>query len=327
MISRTKYAIDPKTVGTLFRAAGLGAAESVAELGAGEFNAVFSVRANGKDYALKIAPSGEIPVMTYEKDMMQSEVYWYGQIREHTSIRVPEIYAQDFTGQHIPTQYFIMEKLPGQPLDQIKLPPAQKAASATITAKMAAQIHRIQNDRFGYIQNELYDTWYLAIRAMVTAVLQDCAQQGKRSKNGEQLLRYIDRYKDVLEQAECRMVNFDIHAGNILAQTDQGALHYAWIDPERSYWGDPVADFVMLEMMKPLEKKTTSLAAYNAEAQLPLALTKEVHIRYAIAQAYLGLIMETEKYYRYSRKNFGWWRNVGATALLYPQAFQVLRRG
>ena len=95
MISKTKYKIENKEIEKIFRAAGIGGITGISPLGAGEYNAVFSVSTREKEYVLKIAPAQEAPVMTYEKDMMRAEVFWYRQMREHTPITVPDVYFED----------------------------------------------------------------------------------------------------------------------------------------------------------------------------------------------------------------------------------------
>lgn len=324
MVSKTKFELDDRTIKTLFSAAGLEPVTAIAPLGAGEFAAVYAVTANGVAYVLKVAPAQDAPTLIYEKGMMAAEVFWYEQMRVHTSIRVPKVYFQDFSKTRIPTDYFIMERLPGKTLDQMNFTTAQKKQAAGEMAKMAAALHKIKNDQFGYIQNQLYGNWYLAIRASFEKLLCDCEKKGKRSKRGEKMLKLIDNYQAVLEKAECCMVNFDIHGANIMCYEGTGGYQYAWIDPERSFWGDRIADFVCLEMTTPLAGKKTSLAAYNAAADRPVLVTQEEKIRYAVALAYMGMIMETEKYYRYTPHHFGWWRNVAASALFFRSAFGEL---
>lgn len=324
MISRTKYKIDNATIEKLFNSAGIDGIEEISPLGAGEYNAVFNVKVCGKEYALKIAPTDDVPVLTYEKNMMASEVFWYKQMREHTSIDVPEVYYVDFEKKLIPACYFIMEKLPGQQLDKMEFSKEEKTDMESVTAKMAAQIHKIKNDKFGYIQSGLYDDWYQAINAMVKAIINDCAAKGRKSKRGERLLTLIDKNKAVLEKAECSMVNFDIWPPNIICRNENGKINYAWIDPERSFWGDRIADFVCLETTVPLADKKASLAAYNSASEKPVNITEEENIRYAVAQGYLGLIMEVEKYFRYTPRHFGWWRNVIFSKIIFKNAFKVL---
>ncbi|MCC8023547.1 MAG: aminoglycoside phosphotransferase family protein [Clostridiales bacterium] len=327
MRSRTKYPLDHAMITQLFREAGISGVADIAPLGAGEYNAVFSARAQGREYVLKVAPARDVPVLTHERGMMAAEVFWYRQMRENTSIRVPQVFAQDFGRKLIPADYFIMEKLTGKQMDQMDFTKEEKAQTNAVLARMAAQIHQIRNDRFGFIQNGLHEDWYQAIRSIVSNLLKDCAAQGKRSRRGEKLLGYIDQKRTVLERAECCMVNTDIWAPNIICTRRDGGVEYAWIDPERSFWGDRMLDFLCLEMMKPLGEKKDSLAAYNAAAETPVLDTAENRIRYAVGQGYMGLVMEVEKYYRYTPSHFGWWRNVFASAWYFREAFKVLGHG
>lgn len=77
MISRTKFKIDRTTIESLFCSAGIAGAREISPLGAGEYNAVFSATAHGKEYAIKIAPPKDVPILTYEQGMMRAEVFWY----------------------------------------------------------------------------------------------------------------------------------------------------------------------------------------------------------------------------------------------------------
>ena len=87
---------------------------------------------------------------------------------------------------------------------------------------------------------------------------------------------------------------------------------------------DPVVDFVCLAFSRPLTSAEKAIAAHNAVSSEPIEITRETRIRYAFGQGYLALIMETEKYFRYSPFQYGWWRNVLAAILLYRAAFREL---
>ena len=324
MISRTKYKIDLCEIPALFEAAGIPGACEIAPLGDGEFNAVFCAKANGREYVVKIAPPDGMPVLTYERNMMEAEVFWYRMLRERAGVRVPEVVFSDFSRTLLPVPYFIMERLPGSPLHKVGLTAEERALAADETARMAARMHAVANDRFGYVQNGLHGNWYEAVREMTAQLLGDCRRVRRRSRRGERLLREIDRFRAVLADAPCRLVNFDIWEPNTLVWRENGALRQGWIDPERSFWGDPLADFVCLDFFQPLKQKRC-LAAYNAAAQTPVLATPEEAVRHAIMQGYLALIMETEKYYRYSPLRFGWWRNVAAAGMLYKSAFRELK--
>lgn len=305
----------------MFAKAGLPAPESVSPLGAGEFNTVLSVVAGGTKYALKIAPSDDTPVLRYEKGMMQAEVRWYELIRKSGAVSVPEVVFSDFSHSLVPADWFVMTQIAGNHPAADAVGNMDKATTEKL-ARTAARLNNVHGDKFGYLQGKRYDDWHSAIRSMVCDLLADAADKKRRSRRGEKLLRHIDLFADTLKKADCRMVNFDLWAANIIFPADGGGPFL--IDPERSFMGDRIADFVCLEMAKDFRAKTVSLAAYNSESDSPLEVTRETTVRYAVAAAYLALVQEVEKYYRYTPLMFGWWRNVFGSAYMFSAAFRIL---
>jgi aminoglycoside phosphotransferase (APT) family kinase protein len=324
MNSKTKPSLDDSTVKRLFAEAGIVNVQSIAPLGSGEFSAVFSVEANGRDYVLKVSPRGDAHCMTYERNMLAAEVFWYAKIREHTDIRVPEIYVFDDSLSRLPSAYAILEWLEGETLPHAALSPDERAEIPTRLAEMLAKIHAIPGERFGYEQCSAASSWPEALEGFLRITLADCAKKHRRSRRGERLLRLLARHRAVLEPVSPRMVNFDLWPSNVIASRTNGELQLAWIDPERSFWGDPVVDFVCLSFSHPLTSAVEAITAHNAVSTEKIEVTRDTRIRYAFGQGYLALIMETEKYFRYSPLQFGWWRNVLAANLLYRAAFREL---
>ncbi len=324
MISNTKVQLEPQAVSALCASAGFHAIQNIKPLGAGEFNAVYAFDSGGKEYALKIAPDGRTPVMTYERNMMRSEVFWYEQLRAHTDISTPEIVHTDFTRELLPSDFFIMERIPGRQMNEMNFTPEERARAAAQLPEIAAKIHRISHEGFGYPQCGFFGTWPEALYAMTEAMVADAAAKGQTCENGGRTLAYIRKHASFLERAECRMVNFDLWEANILCERTGEGIRYAMIDPERGYWGDPVMDFICFEFGKPLREKTASLQAYNSLARLPLAADRETEIRFAFAQAYLGIVMEVERYYRYVPGDEGWTRNDRVCETLFAGAFGCL---
>ena len=217
MKSRTKVEVDAATIIKLFEKAGISGAENIAPLGAGEFNAVYSVDADDKQYAIKIAPMTDEKILTYEQDMIEQEVHYYGLMKQ-AGIHVPEIYFFDFSKADIPTEYFIMERLNGQHTYEPNLPEHQQAVFREKLAAMVAQMHAVKSELFGYRQNGLHATWHLALRSMVSNLIEDCAKLGHRTSRGKKLLSFIDRHQILLEKVECSLINFDIWPMNILSE-------------------------------------------------------------------------------------------------------------
>ena len=131
------------------------------------------------------------------------------------------------------------------------------------------------------------------------------------------------KYEDILRQAPCRMVNFDLWDSNVLY--DNGKL--VWIDPERGFWGDPVADFITLGpgQKAPLSDKKNEIEIYNWTAAEKIVLNRNTEIRYACAVAYLALIEEVEKYVRYEPDHPNYIRNTVDAREMYDMAFEVMK--
>ena len=165
--SKTKYQAAPEEICSLFESRGIGRVISTAHLGDGEFNAAYKVTCeNGKDYVLKIAPPKDAAVLSYENNMMESEVYWYGLMKKYTDILCPEIYASDTSCKIIKSNCFIMEMMEGETLWKCDFSPEEAERVRAEKIGMLAKIHGIRNDRYGYIQSGLHDSWYEALRSM-----------------------------------------------------------------------------------------------------------------------------------------------------------------
>ncbi|HIY34765.1 MAG TPA: aminoglycoside phosphotransferase family protein [Candidatus Eubacterium faecigallinarum] len=325
MISRTKMNLDRSAITAAFDKAGISGITDISPLGDGEYNAVYSVDAD-RHYVIKAAPPEEVAVLTYEKNMMQTEIYWYDLIRRNTDIRVPQVYFSDFSKETIKTDYFIMEKLEGIQRSELK---ADKSEINKSTAQMLSKIHKIKGDGFGYVQNGLYENWYEALSSMISNLVSDAKRAGKKSLRGERLLDYAGKYKDILMNVPSCMVNYDLWDPNVIcSEKENGDISYAWIDPERSFWGDKIFDFICIgNPADSLENKKEDIDFYNGFSDSPVSINRETVIRYAFAQGLISLVMEVEKYYRYTPRHFGWWRNVVSSNIMYKKCFEVLKNG
>lgn len=136
----------------------------------------------------------------------------------------------------------------------------------------------------------------------------------------------MDQYKHVLEKAPCRLISFDAWDSNFISVSDDpDQPEFIWIDPERCFWGDPMLDFVTMGFgIWKLSDKANVLAAYNEEAEFPVSATREEEIRYAFGLCYLALIMDCEKYYRYTPELPLWQRSMEFSDMLYTLGFSML---
>lgn len=321
--SKTKFEASEKDITLIFEKHNMPRVEAISTLGNGEFNAAYKVTgADGTDYVLKISPPDGSHVLTYEKNMMESEVFWYHKMKENTNILIPTVYASDFSRQLLKASYFIMEMMKGEPLWAISFSEEEKQNIQKQKLNMLTQIHSIHNEQFGYRQTGLTDNWYEAIRGMVANLVRDCEQMGRQTKDGHRLLEAIDKHKELLCSCPCCMVNFDLWDSNVLYH--DGKL--CWIDPERSFFGDPVADFITQGKGQKalLSDKKWELEIYNTTAETPIIYGSETEIRYQIAVGYLALIEEVEKYVRYEPGEENYIRNTVDAREMYDMAFDIL---
>jgi hypothetical protein len=236
------------------------------------------------------------------------------------------VFYRDFSQKIIPTAYFIMEKIPFPRLDTLKLDPKEAAEVKALSADMIARMHHIEGSGYGYPQNGLEANWYLGIRKMCSNLIADAAGFGKKCPLGEKLLSLIEKFRKVLEKAPCGLVNFDLWDKNLFYESREAGLRLWLIDPERSFWGDPAADLVYLDLNRmKLEEKAEAIARYNRGARFPFSAGQDLQIRYNVMLVYLGLVLYTERFSRYTFWQSGYWRNTLFSSMLAKQGFAALR--
>jgi len=122
------------------------------ELTEGYFNIAYEIHlSNGEQVILKIAPSKEMHVMTYEKNIMFSEVEAMKLAIRHGGIPVPKMLGYDESCTICDSPYFFMEKLEGKSLNTIK------------GSLSSEQINSIYVDRRNKQKNKRYTLSYVRV--------------------------------------------------------------------------------------------------------------------------------------------------------------------
>lgn len=326
MQSKTKYDVSLAELQKIFEKAGLGTVRGFSPLGAGMYNAVYKIETEDKTYAIKIAPPPEIQVMRYENDLLNTEITWYRTMAEKTNINIPVIYFVDTSREIIPSEYFLMEYMDGVTLNALDKTDEEKAFAHDSLCKNIAELHKVKSDKFGYVQNVLFDNWYEALKRFVTDCILDLKDKGKTSKRAEKLLSYVEKHADLLKSVKGCLVNYDVWELNIMAKRTSEGLTLTWIDPERGFYGDPIFDFICIDIFKmSLKDKQSSIDIYNSYADENVVADRNSEIRFAFSLGYMALIQETEKFYRYKPNNQGWWFDVFSSAMYYKNCFKLLK--
>lgn len=289
MESYTKTNVSKYDAKKLFDESGVGIAESIKEVEAGEFNTIFQIKSGDKKYFIKFGSSPEVKVLSYEKDILNTEIYFYNKL-EGTAVKRPNVVFSDSTRSKIGVDYFIMEAL-NAPLLGYTFPSTsqRKRFSYQLGANLA-ELHKIKGEGFGYPQCGLEQTWEDAYKKMINNLIADATVLDIKldSYRINNVLNYAGSYlKKVVEPS---LVHFDVWMGNIFVSKTHN--YQGLIDWERAMWGDPVGDFISLNLFKKFENNTYLIKGYNSVT--PFEITEEVLIRANLLRMYLGMIMMIE---------------------------------
>lgn len=220
--------------------------ENLRELTEGYFNIAYEVSFDdGTASILKIAPHPTVTVMTYEQNIMESEVRSMRLVAQKTHVPVPRVEFYDPSCQWCSAPYFFMEKLKGESLSTRKsrLTPQEVNDVYSLVGSLTKEINQITNAYFGYpgLKKFQGENWYEVFYEMLKAVMMDAEKESIDLKiSSRELLDLLDKDKNLfLEVVTPRLVHWDIWDGNIFIE--DGRLT-GIIDWERCLWGDPLME-------------------------------------------------------------------------------------
>lgn len=324
MESQTKNAKTRAQIDAMARKAfnGLGlqdGADAVRELKDGWFNAAYAVRlADGREVILKIAPADHAEVMSYERDLMTTEVATMRLVRQDAGIPVPAIHFHDDARDVCDSSYFFMEKIAGDNLDHVHeaLSADQQAVIEREIGAIVRKINGFPGRFFGYDGNpELRaDTWRAAFQKIMASVFADAAAKSVVfDYSVEALHAAVDRHIDALDEVTTPcLVHWDAWKPNFFVRN--GHVN-GIIDFERALWAEPLmeAQFRSLSW----EGVTQAMHGYGKTEFTPNELRRSW-----LYLLHLALVMHVECFYRCygSDEIFNKSRALIASAMTWLQA-------
>ena len=291
--------------------------EDYVELTEGYFNVAYEVSlSSGRHVILKISPSPEMRVMTYEKNIMYSEVEAMKMAGKSGGIPVPEVLGYDGSCTVCGSPYFFMEKLDGKSLNVVKdmLPPDRLKEIKIEGGRINKRINEISCPCFGYPEQAEFqgNEWYPVFERMLKAGIRD-AENGNVDLKipTDKLWELLKRDSDIFaEVTEPKLVHWDCWDGNIFVK--DGRIT-GIIDWERSIWGDPLMEVGF---------RTYSDTASFLEGYGMPALTENQKRRALWYDIYLLILVSLEcEYRKYDTMDMYEW----STGLLKEQ-FERLRK-
>ncbi|WP_051450692.1 phosphotransferase family protein [Actinospica robiniae] len=273
--SLTKRRVDEATVAVLLREAfGPGAAIArCTELNDGFFNAAYRILLeDGRDVVLKISPGPAAALLGYERDIMRGEDVFF-RAAAISGVPLPEVLYSGFERAAIDGDFLVLAALEGVTWDSVDadLDDAEKAALRTELGATAARLHTVTNPngRFGYpaVRELSADSWPEAYTAMLGELLRDAERYNVALPLPADELRQLvaDNTVHLAEIIEPVLVHFDLWTGNIFVSTppDGTARRITGlIDGERMIWGDPLMEFVGMDVFGRADQDPDIRAGY-----------------------------------------------------------------
>ncbi|SEO79433.1 Fructosamine-3-kinase [Amphibacillus marinus] len=279
--------------------------EAIIELTDGYFNNAYRISFIGyQPVILKIAPTPMTQVMTYEHNILQTEVDMLELVKQATNIPVPAVLAYDFSRHQCPSAYFFMEEIIGTPLNKI----------AKLHENIAKDIFLYQLGQYNFTLNQLTNTtfgypgekklqannWFDCFYQMIVWAIQDRLTLAiPLSVSDQAILELLKKHKYYFEAVEsAQLVHWDLWAGNVFVDNKQIS---GIIDFERCLWGDP-----LLEVgFRSHQNDRPFLAGYGKST---FSAQEQIRIRWYDLYLYL-IVAQEGTYRRYQQNDFHSWAN------------------
>jgi len=313
MHSRTKAKVTENEILEMINLSGIKEVQAVKELKGGEFNLAYMIFTNKENYILKIGPDKGTNMLTYERGIMEVELFAYDLIRKNTDIKIPDIIysGHEVIGNH----WFIMTVLPGKLLCDEILNENEMYNWQYQFGQALATLHNIKNDKFGYMQVGLHKTWKDAYYDMVFNLIEDAEKQGNTLPDVTKILRFIRKWECALDEVKVpRLIHFDLFDNNVFI--DENKNFAGFIDTERSFFGDYYADFFAIDFLEYLEDNKGLIDGYNSMAEEKIEFTKNARARVALSRLLLGLLMFAEGTTRLALSDPNHWERKHLASLI-----------
>jgi aminoglycoside phosphotransferase (APT) family kinase protein len=218
------------------------------ELTEGWFNAAYVMTlSDGRRCVLKVAPPPDIAVLTYERDIMTTEVAALDLVRERTTVPAPRVLWFDTSCRRLPSPLFVMEHCAGELLSALRptLDVAQQQVVDAQLARFLRQMNSITNPTFGLQAPSApqFTKWSDAFTRMMNDALADGQAASVDLPVAEETLRAVVReHVDVLDEVTVPcFVHWDLWDPNIFVDPDTLEV-VGVIDFERALWADPLME-------------------------------------------------------------------------------------
>ena len=257
----------------------IGLLEDAELLTGGQFATTYRVTlADGERVVVKTAPTRTDQLLAYEQDLLRAEALVYELAASRPAWKMPQVLLTDFSRTVLPSDALVVSHLPGVPLVDAGFGPSSSdprtERAERETGAVLAALHGLTGPVYGYPCGRQARTWRESFTGMIEELLDDAARWSVPVPADDVravMARHAPALDDVTRPA---LVHTDLWAGNLFVEPSTGAV-VGVIDPERAFWGDPLADLVGVDPMAREPGTPPLRAGYGAlDVDSPSARTR-----------------------------------------------------
>ncbi len=239
-------AVEAICRGWLGSAAGVDAA---VELAGGLYNSTFRLELDGREpVVLRIAPPATAQHPS-ERGLMRNEYASIPFLRPIAPM-MPTTLVADFTHDVLDRDYLIQTYLPGVAAAQLlgDWPTEDHERFWNSLGTVLARIHSVRSDRFGRVVGPTHELWSRCLMSVLGDIAQSCEAQALDASDLREVALHVDRLSDTLDEiTSAHLLHGDLIPGNVMVDPhDPGAGVTGVFDCDRSWWGDPLADWTFV---------------------------------------------------------------------------------
>ncbi|MBZ9644877.1 phosphotransferase family protein [Streptomyces sp. PSKA30] len=248
---------------------------AAAELGTGMYNTTYRVTVAGRERTVivRIAPEAERQ-FTSERALMRNE---YASLPYLAALAplMPHVLAVDFTHEIIGRDYMVQSLLDGIPATEHlhTYPRSAWPVYYRQLGEITRRVHDVRGPAFGPIAAPAYGRWSEAVAASLKDIATDLEGVGLDAADVHKVSTAVHHHQAVLDEiTEPRMLAGDLWLPN--TQLDHQAPEPAitgTYDFDRTWWGDPAADWTIRMVSAKQDERTAFWETYGPNDDSPHA--------------------------------------------------------
>ncbi|MFD9575148.1 phosphotransferase family protein [Streptomyces sp. NPDC059982] len=243
---------------------------SARELGSGMYNTTYRIdlAERGEPVVLRVAPEAGRQFRS-ERELMRAEyasVPWLAPIAD----LMPRVLAADFTQAVIGRDWMIQSFLPGTPAPELlgSYPKETHGAFFRQMGEITAAVHAVAGPWFGPVTGPGHARWSEAVVTSLHLIAEDVESCGLDAADLRKAAEAAQAGAEVLDEVVVpRLLTGDLWTVNTMLAAAPVPTICGVLDLDRTWWGDPEADWTMRMARAKQDARTAFFDTYGRTAE------------------------------------------------------------